>query len=78
MFYKSQAEVAEAINKIIDAYWKNEVEETLMITELRKLFENNYTKITNEGKYTKIIEQRCGKRRLEVLSKIINLNIKQS
>lgn len=76
MFYKSQVEVSEVINKIIDAYWKNEIKETIMINELNKVLQNNYSKIMKDKKYTKIIEQRCGKRRLEIVSKVINLSNK--
>jgi len=74
MFYKSQIEVGEVINKLIDAYWNNQIKETIMINDLNKVIQNNYSKIMRDEKYTRIIEQRCGKRRLEVVSKVMNLS----
>lgn len=73
MFYKSQVEVAEIINQIIDGYWSNEIEEKIMIDRINKLLENNSSKIIKCGDFTTVLRQKCGKRRLEVLAKIIEL-----
>lgn len=73
MFYKSQVEVAEVINQIIDGYWSNEIEEKIMIDRINKLLENNSSKIIKRGNFTTVLRQKCGKRRLEVLAKIIEL-----
>lgn len=71
-FYKNQLDVAEAINKIIDSYWDDSTNEKNMIEQLNKIIKNNYSKIIKNNAYTKIIQQRCGKKRIEILSEVIN------
>ncbi len=72
MFYKTQREIAEIINQVIDAYWENEIEEAELIVQLKYLYENNASKISKNNEFTTILKQQCGKRRLEVLEKIIH------
>lgn len=73
VFCRSQLEVAEAINNIINSYWRGDIKEKLMIENLNRIINNNYEKLIRGGRYTKTIEQRCGKKRLEIVSKIRNL-----
>lgn len=73
MFYKSQVEVAEVINQIIDGYWSNEIKEQIMIDNINKLLKTNFSKIIKDEDYTKVIKQKCGKRRLEIISNIIKI-----
>ncbi len=70
MFYKSQDEVAKAINQIIDAYWLNELSEERMIEAINTLLQNNRSKIMKGNEYTSVIKQKCGKRRLEVVTRL--------
>ena len=65
MFYKSQVEVAEVINQIIDGYWNNEIEEKIMIDRINRLLKTNLSKVIKDDDFTKVIKQKCGKRRLE-------------
>ena len=76
MFYKTQRDVAEVINELIDSYWDNELEEDKLINDIKVLFSNNDTKIFKDGDFTTILKQQCGKRRLEVVEKILGLEIK--
>ncbi|MDD3840529.1 MAG: TIGR04540 family protein [Clostridia bacterium] len=69
-FYKNQREVAEAINQVIDGYWEDKIEEREMIRLLRDILENNDSLIYKNDDFTTILRQRCGKRRLEIVSKI--------
>lgn len=74
MFYKSQDEVAKAINQIIDAYWLNEISEERMIEAINTLLQNNHSKIFKDNEYTSVIKQKCGKRRLEVVTRLRELS----
>lgn len=76
MFYKTQREVAEVINQIIDGYWKDEISEENMIDNIKLLYENNDSKLIKDEDFTTILKQQCGKRRLEVVEKVIELNMK--
>lgn len=76
-FYKNQAEISIAINKIIDTYLNNGIEEEFMIKSIKTIFENNYSKIIKDSDFTKIVKQRCGKRRLEIVSKVIATNLER-
>ena len=71
-FYKNQTEISAAINKVIDSYLNDEINEESMIKNIKIIYENNYSKIIKNGDYAKVLKQRCGKRRLEILSKVIS------
>jgi len=71
-FYKNQTEISTAINKVIDSYLNDEINEESMIKNIKIIYENNYSKIIKNGDYAKVLKQRCGKRRLEIVSKVIS------
>ena len=71
-FYKNQTEISTAINKVIDSYLNDEINEESMIKNIKIIYENNYSKIIKNGDYAKVLKQRCGKRRLEILLKVIS------
>lgn len=71
MFYKTQREVAEVINHIIDGYWNDEIPEEIMIEKIKLLYGNNESKFIKDDDFTTILKQQCGKRRLEVVEKLI-------
>lgn len=75
MFYKTQRDIAEVINELIDSYWDNTIDENLLINNIKVLHGNNLNKIIKDGDFTTILKQQCGKRRLEIVEKILNLNI---
>lgn len=72
-FYKNQRELAEALSKIIDEYWDNQIPESKMIDSLVRIVDNNRAKVFHEetGEYTTVLRQQCGKKRLEIVSKVL-------
>lgn len=70
-FYKSQVEVAAALADVIDAYLEDEIEENFMIKSVNKIIENNREKVINTQGFTTVVKQKCGKRRLSIISKIL-------
>jgi uncharacterized protein (TIGR04540 family) len=74
LFYRTQRELASAINRAIDEYWNNNITEQEMIDTIITVHEHNPYKLLKEDGFTKIIQQHCGKRRLEVVGKIIKIN----
>lgn len=75
-FQKTQRELATSINLVIDKYWDDEIDEANMIELIELLFDNNKSKFLKDGNFTTILRQQCGKRRLEVVSKVLNLSCK--
>lgn len=71
LFYKTQRELADAINKLVDSYWNNEIGESDLVTHLISLYVNNNSKIKKNDEFTAVLKQQCGKRRLEVFERII-------
>lgn len=71
-FYKNQTEISTAINKVIDSYLNDKIDEESMVKNIKIIYENNYSKIIKNGDYAKVLKQRCGKRRLEIVSKVIS------
>lgn len=74
MFYKSQVEVAEVINQIIDGYWNDDIDENVMIDRISRLLKTNMSKVIKGNEYTKVILQKCGKRRLEIVRNIMEMS----
>lgn len=72
-FCKNQREVAQTINGVIDSYWNANTSEQDMISIIKKIYENNADKVIKEGEFTKVLQQQCGKKRLDVISKIIEV-----
>ncbi|MCM1991300.1 TIGR04540 family protein [Oceanirhabdus seepicola] len=70
-FYRTQRELAYAINKLIDAYWNDEISDELIIQKITDLYTNNPSKVLKNDDFTTILKQQCGKRRLEVVGKIL-------
>lgn len=73
LFHKTQRDLASAVNRTIDSYWNDEISEQQMIEMIKALYENNHTKFLKNQSFTTIIQQQCGKRRLEVIKKILNI-----
>ncbi|MEC1759877.1 TIGR04540 family protein [Schinkia azotoformans] len=74
LFYKTQRELAVSLNEIVDAYWNNELDEDTLIKSVCDVYINNSNKIIKDGVFTTVLKQQCGKRRLEVVERIINSN----
>lgn len=72
-FLKTQRELAATIVILIDSYWDNEISENQMIEMIQILYSNNKSKFLKDEQFTTVLRQQCGKRRLEVVKKVLNL-----
>ncbi len=75
LFYKTQRELAVSLNGIVDAYWNDELNEDTLIKSVQDVYINNPNKMFKEGEFTTVLKQQCGKRRLEVIERIIKSGI---
>jgi len=73
LFQKTQRDLAASINLVIDTYWVDDISEVEMIEMIQKLYSNNQNKFLKDSRFTTVLRQQCGKRRLEVVSKVLNL-----
>lgn len=76
-FYRTQREVAVAINEIIDEYWVNSLTDEILEELITMIYKNNQPKIIKDNDFTTILKQQCGKNRLTVVSKIIDFNTEE-
>ncbi|MBM7605948.1 uncharacterized protein (TIGR04540 family) [Metabacillus crassostreae] len=74
MFYRTQRELAVDLNKLVDSYWQEEIKENELIDGIKNLYENNNEKLLKDNRFTKIVQQHCGKRRLAVVEKVLEIN----
>jgi len=70
-FYKSQKDVAHALKLLIDEYWELKVEEDIFIEKLNQIIDNNGDKVFKDNDFTSLIKQRLGKKRMELILKVI-------
>lgn len=75
MFYKTQRELGEVVNKVVDSYWSDEIDENDFIKTIEHLYKNNSSKMVKNDIFTTVIKQQCGKRRLDVVNKILNIEV---
>jgi uncharacterized protein (TIGR04540 family) len=73
MFYRTQRDLANAINQLVDAYWQEEIKETGLIEGVKNIFDNNQDKLLKNNEFTKVVQQQCGKRRLTVVERILKM-----
>lgn len=71
LYYKNQKELAYVLNTVIDKYYNDEIDEATLEKLIFSLLRNNESKFFKDNNFTSTINQRCGKRRLELLEKII-------
>jgi len=76
VFQRTQRDLATAINLVIDRYWANEITEPELMGVIKELFINNQSKFLKEDKFTTVLRQQCGKRRLEIVSRILGVSDK--
>ena len=74
LFHRTQRDLASTVNQIIDDYWNNKISEQQMMDFIKALHKNNSSKFVKNQRFTTIIQQQCGKRRLEIVKKIINID----
>lgn len=74
LFFKTQRELAYALNSIVDAYWEDEVQEEVLFRNVQDIYTNNSDKVWKDGDFTTVLRQQCGKRRLVVVERILQMN----
>jgi len=72
LFYRTQRELATALNELVDSYHEETVDEQVLIKGVTDMYENNKSKLLKDGNFTTVVQQQCGKRRLEIVQQIIN------
>ena len=72
-YFKSQKDLAVALIQLIDNYWNYKLEEENLINQVNEITSKNKEKLIVNGDYTSVLKQRLGKRRVELLNKILNL-----
>lgn len=75
LFYRTQRDLATALNKIVDAYWQEEIKEDELIEGIKSMYEHNQEKLIKNNEFTKVVQQQSGKRRLAVVGKILEKEI---
>lgn len=75
LFYRTQRDLATALNKIVDAYWQEEIREDELIEGIKSIYEHNQEKLIKNNEFTKVVQQQSGKRRLAVVGKILEKEI---
>ncbi|MCY9373382.1 MULTISPECIES: TIGR04540 family protein [Bacillus] len=78
LFYRTQRDLAIGLNKLIDSYWQNKILENELIEGIKNLYENNQEKLIKNNQFTKVVQQQCGKRRLAVVEKILEIRQENS
>lgn len=73
LFYRTQRELAIALNQLIDSYWSEEIEEEELIKGVKSMYENNREKLMKNHQFTKVVQQQSGKRRLTVVRRILEI-----
>ncbi|MBS4178784.1 TIGR04540 family protein [Lederbergia citrea] len=73
LFYRTQRDLAASLNKLVDAYWEEEIKEEELIEGIKSMYENNQDKLLKNNGFTKVIQQQSGKRRLAVVEKILEM-----
>lgn len=73
LFYKTQRELSDALNTLIDSYWDNKIAEEELIKTVINIFHNNKRKMLKNNDFTTILKQQTGKRRLEVIENILRM-----
>lgn len=75
LFYRTQRDLATALNQLVDAYWREEIREDELIEGIKSMYEYNQEKLIKDNEFTKVIQQQSGKRRLALIGKILEKEI---
>lgn len=75
LFYRTQRELATALNELIDGYFDETIDEPVLIKGVTNMYENNRNKLIKDGGFTTVVQQQCGKRRLEIVERILSMDI---
>ncbi|KOY80014.1 TIGR04540 family protein [Lysinibacillus macroides] len=75
LFYRTQRDLATALNQLVDAYWQEEIKEDELIEGIKSMYEHNQEKLIKNNEFTKVVQQQSGKRRLAIVGKILEKEI---
>ena len=75
LFYRTQRELATALNGLIDGYHEETIDEQGLIKGVKDMYENNKNKLIKDDQFTTVVQQQCGKRRLEIVERILSMDI---
>ncbi|WP_033827170.1 TIGR04540 family protein [Bacillus andreraoultii] len=75
LFYRTQRDLAVALNQLVDSYWQEDIKEDELIEGIKSLYEHNQEKLIKNNDFTKVVQQQSGKRRLAVVGKILEKEI---
>ncbi|MBY6088212.1 TIGR04540 family protein [Priestia flexa] len=78
LFYRTQRDLAIDLNKLVDSYWQEEIKENELINGIKNLYEHNQEKLIKNNEFTKVVQQQCGKRRLAVVEKVLEIKQENS
>jgi uncharacterized protein (TIGR04540 family) len=70
-YFKSQKDLANSLINLIDSYWSAEINEELFLDRINEIVSKNNEKVYSDNDYTSVIRQRLGKRRIELLDKVL-------
>ncbi len=72
-YFKNQRDLATSIASSIDAYWNQKMSESELTEYIKQVVQNNSEKLYKDHEFTSVAKQRIGKKRLELLCKIIKV-----
>lgn len=78
LFYRTQRELAAAVNELIDSYHNEKIDEQTLIKSIQTMYENNPNKLIKNNDFTTVVQQQCGKRRLEIVDSVLERNKKET
>lgn len=73
LFYRTQRDLATALNKLVDAYWEEKIKEQELINGIKSIHMNNKDKLMKNNVFTTVVQQQCGKRRLAIVERILEV-----
>lgn len=73
LFYRTQRDLAMALNELVDAYWQEKIKEDIFVSTVTSMCENNQDKLMKNNEFTKVVQQQSGKRRLAVVRRILEM-----
>lgn len=75
LFYRTQRDVAKALNELIDSYWNRDIDEDYLLQGVYDLYEHNGDKMIKNRQFTTVLIQQSGKRRLAIVKRILTDHI---
>ncbi len=73
-YYKNQGDLIASLITVIDDYFKNDITESQMFDSIKLIYNNNKDFVIRDGDIAYTIKRRLGKRRMNVLKGVLNVN----